>query len=43
MPMGHFPMPISHIGNGHWEMAHWHMVYVVLLTLKSGGSFEAWH
>jgi hypothetical protein len=24
--MGHFPIPISHIGNGNWEMAHWHMV-----------------
>src|SRR5881628_1805564 len=28
MPMGHFPIPICHIGNGNWEMAHWHMVRV---------------
>ena len=31
MPMGHFPIPICHIGNGNWEMAHWHMVPVFML------------
>src|SRR5689334_10329101 len=32
MPMGHFPIPISDMGDGNWEMAHWHMVraFVVL-------------
>ena len=26
MPMGQFPVPSSYMGNGNWELAHWHMV-----------------
>src|SRR5207248_7572429 len=28
MPMGQFPVPISHIGNGNWAMAHWHIWFL---------------
>src|SRR5881628_1336204 len=31
MPMGHFPIPISDMADGNWEMAHWHMVRVFVV------------
>src|SRR5437016_3118308 len=35
MPMGHFPIPISDMGDENWEMAHWHMVRVFGVALLS--------
>jgi len=34
MPMGHFPVPISDMGDGNWEMAHWHTVPVFPAVMR---------
>jgi len=36
MPMGHCPIPSSHMGDGNWEMAHWDMVSLWFLVIRYG-------